>query len=130
MEKTYFLGIDGGGSKCKARLEDADGNLGANEVYEMYSTALNAARMLSTGGNENASRLAYGFARSLLDDLDASPSNDVAYNTARAYSRALNDAFTRTYANELLRNDRTGRAKIMPDEVAKRIFSADAGFFK
>lgn len=107
--------------------EDADGNLGANEVYEMYSTALNAARMLSTGGNENASRLAYGFARSLLDDLDASPSNDVAYNTARAYSRALNDAFTRTYANELLRNDRTGRAKIMPDEVAKRIFSADAG---
>jgi glucosamine kinase len=27
LKKSYFLGIDGGGSKCKARLEDADGNL-------------------------------------------------------------------------------------------------------
>ncbi|MEP4889463.1 MAG: BadF/BadG/BcrA/BcrD ATPase family protein [Aliiglaciecola sp.] len=28
----YFLGIDGGGSKCKARLEDAQGNLLAESV--------------------------------------------------------------------------------------------------
>lgn len=27
MEYSYFLGIDGGGSKCKARLEDDTGNL-------------------------------------------------------------------------------------------------------
>lgn len=27
MEYSYFLGIDGGGTKCKARLEDAAGNL-------------------------------------------------------------------------------------------------------
>jgi glucosamine kinase len=49
LEKTYFLGIDGGGSKCKARLEDADGNfLGeyvsgpANPMrdYELAMTSL------------------------------------------------------------------------------------------
>ncbi|GAC16596.1 BadF/BadG/BcrA/BcrD ATPase family protein [Aliiglaciecola lipolytica] len=30
--QTYFLGIDGGGSKCKARLEDAQGNLLAESI--------------------------------------------------------------------------------------------------
>jgi glucosamine kinase len=32
LEQQYFLGIDGGGSKCKARLEDAKGNLLAESV--------------------------------------------------------------------------------------------------
>jgi glucosamine kinase len=31
-DRQYFLGIDGGGSKCKARLEDAEGNLLAETV--------------------------------------------------------------------------------------------------
>ncbi|MBU2878436.1 BadF/BadG/BcrA/BcrD ATPase family protein [Aliiglaciecola lipolytica] len=32
LNPSYFLGIDGGGSKCKARLEDAQGNLLAESV--------------------------------------------------------------------------------------------------
>jgi glucosamine kinase len=32
VEYSYFLGIDGGGSKCKARLEDATGNLLAEHI--------------------------------------------------------------------------------------------------
>ncbi|MFT5840625.1 MAG: glucosamine kinase, partial [Flavobacteriales bacterium] len=28
----FFLGIDGGGTKCKARLEDAQGNLLAEAI--------------------------------------------------------------------------------------------------
>ncbi|MCF2948936.1 hypothetical protein L0668_12515 [Paraglaciecola aquimarina] len=31
-QANYFLGIDGGGTKCKARLEDANGNLLAESV--------------------------------------------------------------------------------------------------
>ncbi len=38
-----FLGIDGGGTKCKARLEDAQGNL----LAEAISGPANAARNLS-----------------------------------------------------------------------------------
>jgi glucosamine kinase len=39
----FFLGIDGGGTKCKARLEDAQGNL----LAEAISGPANAARNLT-----------------------------------------------------------------------------------
>jgi len=40
---TYFIGIDGGGTKCKARLEDAQGNL----LAEAIAGPANAARDLN-----------------------------------------------------------------------------------
>ena len=45
--KDIFLGIDGGGTKCKARLEDAHGNL----LAEAVSGPANAARNLTDSVN-------------------------------------------------------------------------------
>lgn len=99
----------------------------ANEIFDMYSTSINIGKKLNAQGDSNGANIAFGFARSLMDDLDAADTDDAAYNTARAYSRALNDAFTRTFANDLLADEKTGRIKILPDQVAQKIFSADAG---
>lgn len=44
MEQSYFLGIDGGGSKCKVRLEDADRNL----LGEYVSGPANPSRDFDT----------------------------------------------------------------------------------
>lgn len=102
-------------------------NVTANEVYQMYSVAISTGKKLSAAGDSGGADIAFGFARSLLNDLDNAPSDDIAYNTARAYSDALNKAFTKTFAKDLVQKDRTGNYKILPDQVAKRIFSADAG---
>jgi hypothetical protein len=108
-------------------VADEISGLSANEIFDMYSTALNVGKKLNAQGDAQGANIAFGFARSLMNDLDNANVDDAAYNTARAYTRALNDAFTRTFANELLADERTGRLKILPDQVAQRIFAADAG---
>ena len=108
-------------------VADEISGISANEIFDMYSTALNIGKKLNAQGDTGGANIAFGFARSLMNDLDNANVDDAAYNTARAYTRALNDAFTRTFANDLLADERTGRLKILPDQVAKTIFSADAG---
>lgn len=108
-------------------VADEISGVSANEIFNMYSTALNIGKRLNAQGNTGDASIAFGFARRLMNDLDNADVDDAVYNTARAYTRALNDAFTRTFANELLADEKTGRLKILPDQVGQRIFSADAG---
>ena len=115
------------GFQASRDAEEEVSGLSANEIFDMYSTALNIGKKLNAQSDTGGANIAFGFARSLMNDLDNANVNDAAYNTARSYTRALNDAFTRTFANELLADERTGRLKILPDQVAQRIFSADAG---
>lgn len=62
----YFIGIDGGGTKCKARLEDAEGNLlaeaiagpanAANDLHGAIQSIIQATKMaISTSGVQNLS---------------------------------------------------------------------------
>lgn len=65
----------------------------------MRSTALALGRKLDAGGDANGARLAHGFATALLDDLKSFPQGvNFAYDTARAYSVAFNNAYTKTFA--------------------------------
>ena len=109
----------------------SDGGLTVQEIVDMRSTALNLGRTLASNGNAGGSRVAYGFAEALLQDLNSLPEGqNPAYQTARAYSRAFNDAFTRTFAGDILGVSKTGAPKVAPEQIANDIFNADAGYLR
>jgi len=94
------------------------------EVQEMRQKALSLGRRLRSSGDDNEARIAYAFAEGLLDDLNGLEAvADASYQTARSYSRALNDTFTRTFAGDILGTAKTGEARIAPELLAKRVLS-------
>ena len=105
-------------------------DLSATEIYDMYSVALAKGKELKAQGKVNSSRLAYGFAQALMRDLDNFDTNDASYNIARSYSRALNDAFTRSFVGDILQETKTGALKVAPEMIANDIFTADAGYLR
>ena len=80
-----------------AQVETELKDLTATEIYDMYSIALSKGKELNAQGKSNSARLAYGFAQALMRDLDNFDTANVEYNIARSYTRALNDAFTRSF---------------------------------
>lgn len=104
--------------------------LTATEIYDMYSTALAKGKELTAQGKSNSARLAYGFAQALMRDLDNFDTGDAAYNTARAYTRALNDAFTRSFVGDVLAQTKTGALKVAPEMIANDVFQSDAGYLR
>ena len=94
------------------------------EVQDMRQKALSLGRRLRSSGDDNEARIAYAFAEGLLDDLNGLEAvADAAYQTARSYSRALNDTFTRTFAGDILGTAKTGEPRIAPELLAKRVLS-------
>ena len=100
-----------------------DGVLTSKELVEMRSAALSAGRKAEAAGDLDGARMAFKFARSLYDELDAglAKADNAAYNMARAYSRALNDVFTRSFANSTRQTQRTGAPQVEPELFAKRL---------
>ena len=109
--------------------EDFQG-LTATEIYDMYSLALSKGREADARGKPNSSRLAYGFAQALMRDLNNFETGDASYNTARAYTKALNDSFTRTFAGAILAKNRSGAFKTAPEMIANDVFQSDAGYLR
>ncbi len=88
----------------------------------MRAEALNLARQLTATGDLNAARVASRFADGLLDDLNSIPEGaNAAYDIARAYSRSLNDTFTRAFAGRAVEKSKTGAEKIAPELLAQRL---------
>jgi hypothetical protein len=104
--------------------EDAVGApLTVNEAQEMRSLALSLGRQYQASGDLNNARIALGFADALLDDMNSLPDGaNVAYDMARAYSRSLNDTFTRAFAGELVDKTRKGSERLAPELLANRLF--------
>ena len=123
---------DAGREAALAATEEAtDGAVSVRELTEMRTTALSKARMLAASGDSSGARVAYGFAEALMRDLESFPQGvNPAYDTARAYSRAFNDAYTRTFAGDILGVSKTGAPKIPPEQMANDIFNADAGYLR
>ena len=123
---------DAGREASLAGTEQAtDGAISVRELTEMRTTALSKARVLAAAGDSSGARVAYGFAEALMRDLESFPQGvDPAYDTARAYSRAFNDAYTRTFAGDVLGVSKTGAPRIPPEQLANDIFNADAGYLR
>ena len=111
-------------------LPDQDGSITATEIYDMYGLALAKGREAEAKGKTNSARLARGFAQALMQDLENFDTGDSAYNTARAYTKALNNAFTRSFAGDILKKDASGRFRMPPETVANTIFQSDAGYLR
>ena len=96
----------------------------------MYSLALAKGRESDARGKPNSSRLAYGFAQALMRDLNNFETGDASYNIARAYTKALNDSFTRSFAGDILAKNRSGAFKTAPEMIANDVFQSDAGYLR
>jgi len=90
------------------------------DLREMRSVANSLARdNASNAGNQ---RLAGLFSSALYDDMASLPTGfNSAYDAALAYSRSLNDTFTRTYQGPLNSTVRGGAIKIPPEILASRL---------
>ena len=103
--------------------------LTTKELTELRGMALKYVRQFSSGENPdyNMARIASDMAGAMFDDLtgvDLGPSADnyrFQYDTARAYSRAFNDTFTRAFAGEATKTKGSGAASMGPELLARRI---------
>lgn len=90
------------------------------DLQDFRSKMLESAREASRAGrNAEATRLGQ-LAEAILDDIDAvmGKAGNKAYDEARAYTRQLNDVFTRSYAGQALAEGRYGDR--IPAEVLLR----------
>ena len=103
--------------------------LTTKELTELRGIALDYARQFASGENPNynSARIANEMASSMLDDLGGASLGPEAenyrflYDTARAYSRSLNDTFTRAFAGEATKTKGSGAASMGPELLARRI---------
>ena len=107
--------------------------LTVTEIRDMRSLALEKGRELKAAGKPNASRIAFGFAEALLDDLNSAPEGvNVAFDNARAFSKSLNDVYTRAFAGNILAKSKSGAEKLAPELLHTKLFvgGADPTYFR
>jgi len=97
------------------------------DLIQLRGELLNEARKASSGNapDNNAARNFSGLSNSILKDLvdEASGLSSDAYNTARSYSQALNNVYTRTFAGEMLSKDPRGAMRYTPETLIEAAFS-------
>jgi len=92
------------------------------ELINARSNLLSLGTQASARGDAAHSNFYSIMQTALLDDLSTLPGD--AYDTARNYSRALNDTFTRTFANDLLSVSGTGAQRIPVETLVTNAFGA------
>jgi hypothetical protein len=119
--KTRELGL---GAADASNLAD----LTTRELTDIRSMALNYGRQLTSKDDLDGARVAFRMADALLKDIEnARPEGDdwrIAYSMARAYSRSLNDTYTRTFAGRSLSTQRSGEERIAPELLAKTLLQS------
>ena len=98
----------------------------STELTEMRSLALELGKKFGSGTapETNKSRVAFAMADAMLRDLEYAPGDGdwrLAYDMARAYSRSLNDTFTRSIVGDTLSSNRQGGDRFAPELLSKRL---------
>ena len=88
------------------------------------SKLLAEAKVARNAGNEQKAKFLGDMAASFLDDLDSADTNVPEYHLARAYSRSLNDAFTRPFTGKIAAQDKSGAYRIAPESVIDSVFNS------
>ena len=95
----------------------------SGELILFRSRMLELART-AAGKNEWSDARVYGeLAESALDDLAKITEVTPAFTEARAWSRQLHDAFSRTFAGDVLEKTSAGARRIPPELVMARAFA-------
>jgi hypothetical protein len=97
-------------------------NVPVQDVIALRSDLLDASRKAQANGETGTASILGRVSESLLDDLSKLPGT--GYDNARAFSRELNNAFTRTFAGELDSVSRTGAERLPPELLVQKAFSA------
>lgn len=97
----------------------------AGELTQFRSEMLERARQLTQAGDFAGARIHSKLAEAALDDLDGAyrgAASGSAYDEARAFSRELNEAFTRSFAGKATAEGRFGE-RIAPELLLRRAFA-------
>lgn len=97
-------------------------NIPVEELINARSNLLALGTQASSRGDAAHSNFYSIMQTALLDDLSTLPGD--AYDTARNFSRSLNDTFTRTFANNLLAVSGTGAQRIPVETLVSNAFGA------
>ncbi len=125
--KTQDLGI----GQDAADGVEFDTGVTIGELNKARSAALNIAKKLYSESRNNEGRIASEFADALLADMNSMPlGQNQAYDTARSFSAAFNDVFTRAYAGEVLGTKRNGAPSVPIETLANNLMRGDAAFMK
>jgi len=125
--KTQELGI----GQDAADGVEFDTGVTIGELNKARSSALNIAKKLYSESRNNEGRIASEFADALLADMNSMPlGENQAYDTARSFSAAFNDVFTRAYAGEILGTKKNGAPSVSIDTLANNLMKGDAAFMK
>lgn len=101
----------------------------ARELIDMRSRALALGKSLQAKGDFEEASAAFRYASALLADLDSFPEGDnLQYDIARSFSKALNDTYTRSYIGKTLETKRTGGYKLEAEHVAMDLFNSNKGY--
>ena len=105
--------------------------LNAYDLVRIRGRALQMGKRLSANNYADEARWAYEMADSLLADLNGL---DVGvskkYDTARSFSYAGNNVFTRTYAGDILGTKKNGAPRVPVEILANTLMKGDSAFFK
>jgi hypothetical protein len=96
-------------------------NTPVTELIKMRGQFLAESRKAAAGNDMNAARVYNNLAKAIMRDVEAI--DNPAYAEATAFSKKLNDAFTRTFAGDMDDVTRTGQAKYAPETLVQRMFA-------
>lgn len=112
-------------------LVASDEGVSIGELISMRSKALNIAKMAGARGDADTERMAYEFSAAIERDINSLPEGqNLEYDIARSYSKALNDTYTRSFAGEVVGKTKTGALKIPPEQLGRQLFTANAGYLR
>ncbi|NBS70384.1 hypothetical protein EBT31_15950, partial [bacterium] len=93
----------------------------AVDLLSNRSELLELARSARAAGDNSLAGIYNTVAAGLLDDIKTL--NAPLLDEARTFSKALNDVFTRTYANDITAMTARGAQRITPEVLVRRAFS-------
>jgi len=111
-------------------VEFVAGAVNASELQRIRSRLLNSSKKFASADDADESRIASQMANAILADLDSPQFGafNKAYDTARNYSRAFNNVFTRAYAGDVLGTKGNGALKIPIEVLANNLMQGKEAF--
>ncbi len=94
------------------------------DLVQIRSDLLSYARRAAKNNDSDEARIYGRLAEAVLDDI--SKESHAAYNTARQFSRDLNEYFTRGYANELRATGISGRDRLPAEVLVSKVYGSNA----
>ena len=91
------------------------------DMIQARSDLLKLARVHAQA-DPNAARIYGEMAEAIYADMDTL--DFPAYDRARAYTKELNDFYSRTFAGDMTSTDRTGAMKLTPEVIVQRAFGS------